>query len=708
MIIVGKGNRQSNEPVDPRKRFEFNTPEKRSRIPVYFALLLTGLAAFLKNAFAMELEDGTPSDQHGQAQDRGRAPRNEPDEPVLPAHSDNDLVSGGADNSILPLSDPWPKGFVMTEPVSFSYTAHAFDFLGPQVAPFFPAAFNYSPQNDNMPPALPRGREPSSQQPAHIAPVDVVVSDRAVEDDLPESPDKSGDRSDVKREEPTPGQANRAPVTTGPVRLHDVFAGQVMLIGLSELLFGAADPDGDVLTINDLSASGGILLQIDDGWSFAPVDGPDGFVTFTYAVSDGLLDIVQTAVMEVRRHVVQLTPDDDHFVGTPWDDDVRGMAGDDFVDVGAGHDMVDGGAGEDEIYGGDGDDYLFGGAGDDVIFGGAGDDIISGGRGDDYLFGEDGDDIIFGDAGNDLIFGGAGDDFIDGGDGDDFISGGRGRDTLIGSAGDDVIRGGRGDDHIEGNDGQDTLRGNSGRDFIDGGDGDDTLFGGAGDDILYGGNGDDEIYGGRGNDLISGGCGDDEIYGGRGNDIILGDAGYDLIDGGAGHDILDYSAFSADLYVDFDAGFAFSDEVDEDHFRNIEEVIGGSGNDTFVLGASAAIISGGRGNDVFIFTVNDETPALSRELVFRILDFVVGDRIYVADYEISHRAERLEEERFGDIYDALDDGFEANLPIRVRHSYYDDMHHTIIEADFDRNDFYEISITLDNVQLPLTINSHFA
>ncbi len=708
MIIVGKANRQPTDPVDPRKRLELNAPEKASRLPLYLALVMTGIAAILKSAFAVEPEDSTPADHSNQPQNKAGAQRGEAAEPVLTADSGHVRGDSAPSNSILPLSDPWPVGFVMTDPVSFSYTAHAFDFLGPQVAAFFPAAFNYNPQNDNAPQGLVRHSEAASHRPANAAPADDVVSDLPVEEELPEEQSERCDGHGAKRDEAVSGQTNRAPVTTGPVRLHDVFAGQVVLIGLSELLFGAADPDGDLLTASDITASGGLLVQIDDGWSFAAVKGAQGTVTFTYAVSDGLLEIAQTAVMEVRRNGVQLTPGDDHFVGTPWDDDVRGMAGDDFVDAGAGHDLVEGGEGEDEIYGGDGDDYLFGGSGDDVIFGGLGDDIISGGRGDDRLFGGDGDDIIFGDAGNDLLVGGAGDDFIDGGDGDDFISGGRGRDTLIGSAGNDVIRGGRGADHIEGNDGQDTLIGNGGRDFIDGGNGDDTLFGGAGNDILHGGNGDDEIYGGRGDDLISGGCGDDEIYGGRGNDIILGDAGYDLIDGGAGHDILDYSAFSADLHVDFDAGFAFSDDVDEDYFRNIEEVVGGSGNDTFVLGASAAIISGGRGNDVFIFTVNDETPALSRELVFRILDFVVGDRIYVADYEISHRAERLEEERFGDIYDALDEGFEADLPIRVRHSYYDDMHHSIIEADFDRNGFYEISITLDNVQLPLTINSHFA
>ncbi|MCR6669946.1 hypothetical protein [Devosia ginsengisoli] len=46
MIIEGKANRQQPEPEDSRKRLEFNTPEKTSRLPVYFALIVTGIAFF--------------------------------------------------------------------------------------------------------------------------------------------------------------------------------------------------------------------------------------------------------------------------------------------------------------------------------------------------------------------------------------------------------------------------------------------------------------------------------------------------------------------------------------------------------------------------------------------------------------------------------------------------------------------------------------
>ncbi|MGB3339191.1 MAG: hypothetical protein WBA73_18600 [Devosia sp.] len=128
----------------------------------------------------------------------------------------------------------------------------------------------------------------------------------------------------------------------------------------------------------------------------------------------------------------------------------------------------------------------------------------------------------------------------------------------------------------------------------------------------------------------------------------------------------------------------------------------------FFIGATAAVITGGRGNDLFVFTVNDNTPALSHQLVHEILDFVVGDRIHVAEYEISRRAERLEEERFEQFYDELDDGFDSALPIRITYAFYDDMDHTLIEADANRDDVYEIAIALHGVSVPLSVDHQFA
>ena len=737
MIIEAKANRQSDQPQDPRKRFEFNAPEKTSRLPIYFALIITGIAAFLKSAFAAQpqgpAEDPHPEQGgHGSGPGAGGVSVATAEQPEVDETITGSIGDEPPRNTIGGVMRPWVDPFVMPDPITFHYAAPSFDNFGPQVAMFFPAAVSYRPQNDNAP-IVRSGGSTGPASPIIVRPVEDDDDPTRGPNDPAEDEDDEDDDDDDN--EPTPGPANRAPMALGPVRLHDVFAGQVMLIGMSQWLFGASDPDGDVLSVNDITVTGGTLVQVGAGWSFATVPGMLGLVTFTYSISDGLLEFVQTAMLNVVRNSVYLTPGHDVFVGTPWDDDIDGLAGDDIIDARAGNDTVVGGLGDDHINGGDGDDQLFGEDGDDVIFGGRGDDVIGGGAGDDRLFGEDGDDVIDGDAGDDLLMGGVGDDILDGGEGDDELHGEDGDDVLIAGLGDDMASGGNGNDAIEGNEGDDTLSGGAGDDFMAGGDGDDTMegndgtdrliadagddtvSGGDGDDLLDGGDGSDTLLGGEGEDTLIGGCGDDELAGGAGDDVmragngddhILGDAGDDLIDGGEGHDTLDYSEFTAEIRLDFQAGTAWSDEIGEDLFEHVEEVIGGQGDDTFVFGATTAIITGGSGDDLFIFTVNNETEALSLKLVFEILDFMVGDRIQVADYEISHPTARPAEDRFSDIYDALDEGFDGSLPIKVSHAYYDDMDHTIIEADVDRDNNYEIHIALDGIQFPLSIGYHVA
>lgn len=764
MIIEAKASRQQSEPVDPRKQLEFNTPEKRSRAPIYFGLLITGIAVYLKSVFpALSQRE---QDHRGQDSDTLNAPRGDRAEAGQPEI--DDFTTGSIGENELDFSTGggllnWPSNFASPDPIALNFTA-SFELFGPQMAPMFPAAFAVNPQNDNRTAAhasaaRPTGSTETDEEDKTASPPSTPDGDQDEDDDDEANNDNEPDEDEDDDDEAT---TNRAPMTMGPVRLNDVFAGQVVLIGLSQLLFGATDPDGDILTINDITVTGGTLVQIGSAWSFITVPGMQGLITFTYDISDGLIEIMQTATLEVVRNTILLTPHDDVFVGTPYDDDIDGLAGNDIIDARAGNDVVEGGDGDDHINGGDHDDQLFGGLGNDIIFGGRGNDIIGGGEGDDTLFGEEGDDIIDGDAGSDILMGGdgndilnggedddsldggegddtllagtgddvanggagndamegeagddmligdAGDDVIDGGDGDDEIHGSAGIDLLMAAAGDDIVEGGDGDDQLHGEAGQDTLRGDAGDDMLDGGEDDDTLFGDTGDDTLLGGSGDDELIGGDGIDLVLSGSGDDEIDAGAGNDTIVGDAGYDEIDGGEGHDVLDYSAATSALQIDMVAGTASGEEIDEDLFQHIEEVIGGGGDDTFVIGATATVLTGSGGNDLFMFTITDELPTLSHQLVHQILDFVVGDRIHLANYEISQRAEALEEERFEEFYDPAVGGFEAALPIRVTHAFYDDMDHTIIEADVDRDDNYEISIILDGVQPSLNIENHLA
>ena len=125
--------------------------------------------------------------------------------------------------------------------------------------------------------------------------------------------------------------------------------------------------------------------------------------------------------------------------------------------------------------------------------------------------------------------------------------------------------------------GNDALYGSIAADDITATDGNDTLYGQAGMDTLTGGNGSDDLYGGAGNDSIDAGDGDDEIYAGTGDDTI---------DGGAGYDELDYSTTNDDLTITYattaNQGSVSGATIGTDTYVGIENVIGGTGNDTFV------------------------------------------------------------------------------------------------------------------------------
>lgn len=64
------------------------------------------------------------------------------------------------------------------------------------------------------------------------------------------------------------------------------------------------------------------------------------------------------------------------------------------------------------------------------------------------------------------------------------------------------------------------VDGGDGHDTIITGDGDDTLIGAGGNDVLRGGNGDDVLHGGRGQDRLDGGWGADALSGGAGSDTV--------------------------------------------------------------------------------------------------------------------------------------------------------------------------------------------
>ncbi len=108
--------------------------------------------------------------------------------------------------------------------------------------------------------------------------------------------------------------------------------------------------------------------------------------------------------------------------------------------------------------------------------------------------------------------------------------------------------------------GSDTIWGNTNNDYIDGGDGNDYLYGQSGNDILWGWNGNDYLDGGTGNDTLWGESGNDTLLGGLGNDYLSGGNGNDLLTGSTSR------SFNSNEY---------------------DTLVGGAGDDIFVLGESA-------------------------------------------------------------------------------------------------------------------------
>jgi Ca2+-binding RTX toxin-like protein len=89
--------------------------------------------------------------------------------------------------------------------------------------------------------------------------------------------------------------------------------------------------------------------------------------------------------------------------------------------------------------------------------------------------------------------------------------------------------------------------------------GNDTLYGSdSSDDTLYGNRGDDDLFANGGNDFLVGGYGKDALYGGDGRDELSGGAGDDFLNG-------------------YDVGTGIE----------LDTLVGGTGADTFALGAKS-------------------------------------------------------------------------------------------------------------------------
>ena len=710
-MIEVKGTRQTEaEGPATSDRYAFADAQGLSRIPMLFGLLITGIVAYLKLAL-------TPA----QAAQPTDPPTPEPEQEfaIQPAASsapeqlDNYRKKAGVADAPHHLTPPPPLD-------PDSHISNVIGFPGPRFALADSSVIDFSgPGPASVTGGA--GQNGTPKTPSAIVP--------PARDDLPpdEPPPAPG-----PAQSPGEDRRNRAPESSGPVRLNNVVAGTAVLIGLSELLTNIVDADGDTLEVGNVRASTGSIGRSGDAWVYSShAQTPASDVVITYQVSDGTTTVTHTAVFKLDRGGDLVgTEQLDHLVGMDLADRIDARGGNDLIDARGGNDIVFGGDGDDLIVAGAGHDFVYGGAGNDRIFGGAGNDMLAGGDGDDWIFGGDGNDTILGERGNDRLFGGAGDDLLSGGDGDDMLSDGEGADTLLGEAGDDIIvaaadatpdvfDGGVGTDTLDlsvatgslvvdleeqsaaGDEigentatGFETVIGGSGDDTISGDAGSETLHGGAGDDVLEGRDGDDEIHDGAGSDTVEGGGGNDRV-------VVALDAEDDSFSGGEGTDKLDLSATTVGVTVNLVTGQVSSVEIGNDTITGFEEVLGGAGNDMFHVGDQAVVLTGGAGEDTFSFGL-PLTQVMDRpQVIHDILDFLVGDRILVAEYEFSRTGRNGEENRFDYYFQGEDtEHDQSGLRLRIRYEFEGNEEKTLLEFDYDGDQNFDLVIAIQGQHQP--------
>jgi Ca2+-binding RTX toxin-like protein len=578
MIIDVKGTRSGGGAKTISRQTYLLRDIQLSKLPWALAAFLFGVAAYLKSALpgaAEQAPEEAPPQPEPEAprlklvaQDPEAPPTEAvavPEEEKSEAAGSSGFVAVRLPSAEFMLIDSPPIRFPMPDSreADISELASFRDALV-SANDNGPAGSRAGGGNTSSPPAPPQERS------RRLPPV--KDDEESADPDKPPTkpPLTSGNPSDDldNDEEET---RNREPRTSGPVRLYDVYGCAAVVIALTDLLASTSDPDGDALTIRNMSVSSGTIVRDGSNWLFDP--GGVGPVTVSYEISDGKVSVIQHATFSVFENPPMIgTTGNDVLVGSACGDRVEGLVGDDSIDGRAGDDVVEGGAGDDHIVGGVGNDILAGGEGNDIILGGAGNDQISGGNGDDRLFGDNGDDTVFADAGDDQIDGGEGNDLLFGGDGNDRVAGGGGADRIQGD------------------------------------DGDDVLAGGDGDDIVFGNSGNDLVDGGTGADILSDGAGEDTVLAGAGNDhlVVTLDAQADVFNGGEGRDTLVLAATEEGVAVDLVAGTAAGEEIGTNQVFGIEVVEAGSGNDSligasadekFVGGAGSDMLSGHIGND---------------------------------------------------------------------------------------------------------------
>ncbi|MBX3575818.1 MAG: calcium-binding protein [Rhizobiaceae bacterium] len=273
-------------------------------------------------------------------------------------------------------------------------------------------------------------------------------------------------------------------------------------------------------------------------------------------------------------------------------------AGDDVVTLAAGYRNLLGDAGSDRLTGNATDNSIFGGLGEDFLFGASGRDVLVGGSGDDWIEGGPDNDTLLGGQGSDMLFGGEGDDTLYA---EDVFDGApsAGANVLVGGNGSDAYNVRSAADVVDetGTNGYDTVYSEVSADLND-----TSRFKGDIEDLfvhqvngsLTGNNLANRLYATEGNNLLDGRGGSDELDGGDGNDTyVLGAeaSGVDAVIDSAGIDTITST---------IDRSLAFFDFSEIENLTLLGSAFSGTGNglaNVLTGNTSGNLLDGGIGND---------------------------------------------------------------------------------------------------------------
>ncbi len=117
-------------------------------------------------------------------------------------------------------------------------------------------------------------------------------------------------------------------------------------------------------------------------------------------------------------------------------------------------------------------------------------------------------------------------------------------------------------------------------------------------------------------------------------------------------------------------------------------IIAGSGDDVIIAGSGAVVLTGGAGDDCFQFQRGDD-GAQQQDVVKKITDFTIGDKIVAATYQITIKEGCDAEEQVADLFEQiyLDENHGGhNRQVRFRFEELAEGKYTAIDVDYGNDD----------------------